>query len=40
MHYFRVTWIEDGVVKLSDPIDKWTDAEIYRRAVGGEILSY
>lgn len=43
VRYFRVMWTDsDGKKVFSDPIDKWTDAEMYRREIGGdaEVLSY
>jgi len=43
MRYFKVIWTNStGARQLSDPITKWTDAEMYRREIGGdaEILSY
>lgn len=36
MRYWRVCWLDaEGVEHLSDPIQKWTDAELYRRQIGG-----
>lgn len=43
MRYYRVRWIDQaGVEHLSDPIEKWTYAELYRREIGGnaELLQY
>ena len=43
MRYFKVQWTDaDGNKRLSDPIEKWTDAETYRREIGGdaELLRY
>ena len=34
MHYYRVFWTDaDGTRQRSDPILKWTDAEMYRREI-------
>ncbi len=41
--YFRVQWTDAaGNKQLSEPIGKWTDAEIFRREIGGdaELLRY
>ena len=41
--YFKVMWTDaGGAVQFSTPLDKWTDAELYRREIGGdaEILRY
>lgn len=42
MRYFRVTWTEQGITRFSDPITTWTEAELYRREIGGDaaIISY
>lgn len=43
MRYYRVIWNdENGAEKLSAPIEKWTDAELYRREIGGnaKLLQY
>lgn len=43
MRYFKIMWTDQtGTRQFSDPIEKWTDAELYRRAIGGdaELLSY
>lgn len=43
MRYFKVQWTDDdGNTQLSDPIEKWTDAELYRLEIGGdaELLRY
>ena len=37
MHYYRIQFSDtSGAVCLSDPITTWTDAELYRRAIGGD----
>ena len=39
MTYYRVQWTDaDGNKQLSDPIEKWTDAEMYRREIGGDAV--
>ena len=43
MRYFKVQWTDaEGNKQLSAPIEKWTDAEMYRREIGGdaELLRY
>lgn len=42
MRYWRVFWTDEAGEHFSDPIEKWTDAEIYRREIGGsaELLRY
>jgi hypothetical protein len=43
MRYWKVQWTDaEGKKQLSDPIEKWTDAEMFRRAIGGaaELLRY
>lgn len=43
MRYWRVHWTDsEGLDHFSDPIEKWTDAELYRREIGGnaELLRY
>lgn len=31
-HYYRIEWINAaGAAQLSDPITRWTDAELFRR---------
>ena len=43
MRYFKVTWTDkNGSRQFSDPIEKWTNAEHFRREIGGdaEILHY
>ena len=43
MKYYKVTWMDaNGENVFSDPIEKWSDAETYRREIGGDavILRY
>ena len=43
MRYYRVCWTnEEGVKEYSMPLEKWTDAELSRRAIGGdaEVIDY
>ena len=42
MKYFRITWTDENGQHISDPIEKWTDAEMFRREIGGnaELLRY
>jgi hypothetical protein len=43
MRYFKVSWTNGAGQRVySDPIQKWTDAETYRREIGGdaELLRY
>jgi hypothetical protein len=37
MRYFRIFWIDaNGVCQQSDPITRWTDAEMYRLELKNE----
>ena len=37
MRYWKVQWTDKtGAIQLSDPITRWTDAETYRREIGGD----
>lgn len=41
--YWKVQWTDsEGNKVLSSPISKWTDAEMYRREIGGdaELVSF
>jgi hypothetical protein len=41
--YFKVYWTDaDGVGRFSDPISKWTDAELFRREIGrdAQVIRY
>ncbi len=43
MRYWKVQWTDaEGNKQQSAPIEKWTDAEMYRRQIGGdaELLRY
>lgn len=42
MRYWRVLWTDAEGEHFSDPIEKWTSAELYRREIGGdaELLRY
>lgn len=42
MRYFRVYWCDASGPNYSDPLERWTDAEEYRRTIGphAEILKY
>ncbi len=44
MRYFKITWTDaaTGERHYSYPLTRWTDAELYRREIGGdaEILIY
>lgn len=42
MRYFRVMWTDANGTHYSDPLPTWIDAEMYRRAIGGDaaILKY
>ena len=39
-HYYRVSWIDTlGRRHLSDPLTRWTDAELYRRTMLPDMLA-
>lgn len=40
MKYYRVRWVDDDGMHYSDPLMRWTDAELFRREVGGELIDY
>ena len=43
MRYWKIKWTDaEGETQLSEAIEKWTDAEMYRREIGGnaELLRY
>ena len=37
MRYWKVIWTDaQGNKQMSAPISKWTEAELYRREIGGD----